>query len=36
MVAKGIRRCPYTYDVDLSDGFVLFGSDLHERLVAAT
>lgn len=26
---------PYTYDVDHSDGFVLFDSHLHERFVAA-
>jgi hypothetical protein len=33
MVAKGIRRCPYAYAVDHSDGFVLLGSDLHERFI---
>jgi cytochrome oxidase Cu insertion factor (SCO1/SenC/PrrC family) len=25
---------PYTYDVNHSDGFVLFDSDLHERFIA--
>jgi cytochrome oxidase Cu insertion factor (SCO1/SenC/PrrC family) len=25
---------PYTYDIDHSDGFVLLGSDLHERFIA--
>jgi len=25
---------PYTYDVDHSDGFVLFGPNLHERFIA--
>jgi cytochrome oxidase Cu insertion factor (SCO1/SenC/PrrC family) len=25
---------PYTYDVEHSDGFVLLGSDLHERFIA--
>jgi hypothetical protein len=33
-VPRRRHRCPYTYDVDHSDGFVLLDAHLHERFVA--